>query len=133
MSGRAVVGPALVLVGACHVSLTPVLYPAGTASLVSGGIIDSVQSDPALAAMRGLPFWFATTGVALLGLGAVVTAVERQERPIPRSLPWILAGIGGWGRSSCPSRPSGRWWPSVCWPRYAFGDRAFSGRRRVGD
>lgn len=105
MSGRAVVGPALVLVGVCHVGLTPVLFPDATFSLVRGGIVDAVRSDPALATLRALPFWFATTGIGLVGLGAVVTSVERRDARLPVSLPWVLAGIGGWGIVFLPRSP----------------------------
>jgi hypothetical protein len=102
---RAVVGPALMVVGAGHVALTPVLFGEATTSLVRGGVVNAVQADPQLATMRALPFWFATTGVGLVVLGAVVTSVERLEAPLPRSLPWLLAGIGGWGIVFLPKSP----------------------------
>lgn len=46
----------MVLVGVCHVGLTPLLFPDATSSLVRGGIVDAVRSDPALATLRALPF-----------------------------------------------------------------------------
>lgn len=68
-AARAVVGPALVVVGVCHTGLTPLLYP----------------------------------GVVATGL--VVTSVEHHVAPLPRSLPWVLLGVGVWGVALLPRSP----------------------------
>lgn len=87
-AARAVVGPALVVVGAVHVGLTPVLDPEAVRSVLDAGVWATIQADPDQVVPRSLAFWFATTGVGLVATGLVVTSLEHRVAPLPRSLPW---------------------------------------------
>lgn len=102
---RAVVGPALVVVGVAHTGLTLALYPGVVQRVVAAGVLDGVTSDPDDVAARTAAFWFATTGVGLVATGAVVTSLEHRVSPLPRSLPWVLLGVGVWGVVLLPRSP----------------------------
>jgi len=102
---RAVVGPALVVVGLAHTALTPVLYPAAVRTVLDAGVLDAVASAPGDVQPRLLAFWFATTGVGLVATGCVVTALEHRVSPLPRSLSWVLLGVGAWGVVLLPASP----------------------------
>lgn len=102
---RAVVGPALTVVGVAHVGLTARLYPDAVRSILDAGVLNAVTADPAEAAARTAAFWFATTGVGLVATGLVVTSLEHHVVPLPRSLPWVLAGVGAWGLALLPASP----------------------------
>jgi hypothetical protein len=102
---RAVVGPALVVVGTGHTALTPVLYPGAVRRLLGAGVVGAVHADPEDVAARSLAFWFATTGVSLVVTGLVVTSLEHRAEPLPRSLPWVLLGVGAWGVVQMPVSP----------------------------
>ena len=102
---RRVVGPLLVVVGAVHVGLTPVLYPGAVRGVVDAGVLNAIESDPERRAERALGFWFATTGVGLLALGWAVADIERRTQPLPRALPLVLLGIGAWGVILLPASP----------------------------
>ena len=56
-------------------------------------------------ATRTAAFWFATAGVGLVATGAVVTSLEHRVTPLPRSLPWVLLGVGAWGVVLMPASP----------------------------
>lgn len=95
---RALIGPLLIAVGAVHVGLTPILYGDAVRSVLEAGVVGSIEADPEQSRLRGLGFWYATAGVGMLALGAVVTSVEGQTRTPPASLPWVLpaSGRGAW-------------------------------------
>lgn len=102
---RAVVGPALVVVGLAHTALTAVLYPGAVRRMLDAGVVNAVASDPTDVAARTAAFWFATTGVSLAASGVVVTSLEHRVSPLPRALPWVLLGVGGWGLVQLPASP----------------------------
>lgn len=102
---RAVVGPALTVVGVAHVGLTAVLYTPAVRRIVDAGVLNAVAVDPEDAAARTAAFWFATTGVGLVAIGLVVTSLEHHVTPLPRSLPWVLLGVGAWGIVLLPASP----------------------------
>lgn len=102
---RALIGPLMIVVGVAHVAITPVLYPDAVRSILAGGVFDSVGADPGLSQLRGLGFWFATTGLGLIFTGWAVKALERGRTPVPAALPLFLAGIGVWGVVLMPRSP----------------------------
>lgn len=104
-AARAVVGPALVVVGVAHTGLTLLLYPGVVQRVVAAGVLNGVTSDPDDVAARTGAFWFATTGVGLVATGAVVTSLEHHVCPLPRPLPWVLLGVGVWGVVLLPASP----------------------------
>jgi Family of unknown function (DUF6463) len=82
----------MMAVGVIHVAIAPVLFPRSVRSLVDG-VIASVEADPAQAELRGLGFWYITSGVAFVVYGLAVAERERQ--------PEAAAGLtAGW-----PDRP----------------------------
>ena len=119
---RPLVGPALVVVGVAHTALTVRLHRDGVRALLRAGVVDALRPgspDPVRAA---LAFWFATAGLGMVGAGAVVTELERGPEPLPPALPWVLAGVGGWGAVVLPRSPF--------WVLVALGGAAEAGRRR---
>ena len=125
MSGpRPFVGPALVVVGAVHTTLTGVLYPDAVRGVLRAGVLDAVTAGPAEVEGRLLAFWFATAGLAMAGSGVVVTALERRPQPLPRALPGVVAAVGLWGVVLLPRSPF--------WVLLALGVVAEVRRRRFG-
>ena len=104
-TARAVVGPALVVVGLGHTALTAVLYPGAVRRMIGDGVLNAVAADPEDVAARTAAFWFATTGVSLVATGLVVTSLEHRVAPLPRALPWVLLGVGAWGLVQLPASP----------------------------
>lgn len=104
-AARAVVGPALVVVGLAHTALTAVLYPDAVRRMIDAGVLNAVTVDPQDVAARTAAFWFATTGVGLITTGVVVTSLEHHVAPLPRALPWVLLGVGVWGLVQLPVSP----------------------------
>jgi hypothetical protein len=101
---RAVVGPLMMAVGVIHVAIAPVLFPRSVRSLVDGRVIASVEADPQ-AELRGLGFWYVTSGVAFAVYGLAVAERERQPEPLPASLPAGLTALGLWGVLLMPKSP----------------------------
>lgn len=102
---RPLVGPLMAALGIIHVGLTPVLFPESVHSVVEAGLVNSIEVDPELAPLRGLGFWFATTGLSVVISGWAVGVLERRPEGAPRSLPLVLAGIGAWGVVLIPKSP----------------------------
>lgn len=104
-AARAVVGPSLAVVGVVHTGLTLVLYPGAVRRVLAAGVLGGVAADPEDVAARTAAFWFATTGVGLVATGLVVTSLEHRVSPLPRSLTWVLLGVGAWGVVLLPASP----------------------------
>lgn len=102
---RPAVGPLLVVVGALHVALTPVLFRSSVRSVLDGGVVASIEADPDQAERRGLGFWYATTGLGLVAYGLAVTEREQQPAPLPAALPVTLVALGAWGVLLMPRSP----------------------------
>jgi hypothetical protein len=92
-------------VGAIHLAITPVVYGAAVRSVVDGGIVASIEAEPALAERRGVGFWYATAGLAMIAYGVAIAERERQAAPLPVSLPVALTGMGAWGVVLMPKSP----------------------------
>lgn len=88
----------MVVAGVVHVAITPVLFPESVRSVLAAGVVGSIQADPGLAQLRGLGFWYTTTGLGLVFTGWAVSALERRAAPVPAALPLFLAASapGGW-------------------------------------
>lgn len=99
------VGPGLVVVGAVHTGLTVVLHRKAVGDILRAGVLDAVTADRREVVPRSLAFWFATAGIGMSAAGAVVTSLEHRPSPLPRSLPWALAGVGAWGAALLPRSP----------------------------
>ena len=103
---RPVVGATLGLIGAVHVALTPLIYPSSVDSIVQHGVIASVEADPELVPLRGLAFWYATSGLGVIALGTAMADLERREL-LRRRHAAMLGVIGLWGTLLVPK--SGFW------------------------
>jgi hypothetical protein len=102
---RPLVGPLVAAVGVVHVALTPVFYGASVRSVVDGGVVAAIEAEPTLSERRGVGFWYATTGLAVIAYGIAITERERQAAPLPISLPVVLTGIAAWGVVLMPKAP----------------------------
>ena len=102
---RPLVGPLIAAVGAIHVAITPIVYGPSVRSVVDGGVVASIEAEPALAERRGVGFWYVTAGLALVAYGIAIAERERQPAPLPVSLPVTLAAIGTWGVVLMPKSP----------------------------
>jgi hypothetical protein len=96
---RPLVGPLLMAVGLIHAGLTPVLMGPSVRSVLAGGVVAAIEADPELAELRGLGFWYATAGLAMIAYGWSITERERQQQLLPAGLPVSLAALGAW--ASC--------------------------------
>jgi hypothetical protein len=101
-----VIGAALGLIGIVHVAATPLIYPDSVASVLQGGVVAAVEADPELLPLRGLGFWYVTSGLGIVALGAAVADLERAHRLRPYHAA-LLAAIGLWGVLLVPK--SGFW------------------------
>ena len=95
----------MIFVGAVHTVITPMIFPSSVQSIVEGGVIASIEADPEQAGLRGLAFWYVSTGLALVAYGVSVAERERHEEPLPSTLPVCLAGLGVWGVLLMPKSP----------------------------
>jgi hypothetical protein len=102
---RPLVGPLLAAVGAVHIAITPIVYGASVRSVVDGGVVAAIEAEPALAERRGVGFWYATAGLALVAYGVTIAERERQAAPLPVSLPVTLTALGTWGVVLMPKSP----------------------------
>ena len=92
-------------VGLVHVGITPLLFPESVRSMLDAGLVNSVEADPELTQLRGIGFWYATTGLSMVVSGWAVAVLERRPEGIPRALPLLLAGVGTWGVVLMPRSP----------------------------
>ena len=104
-SRRPLVGPLVTAVGVIHLAITPMVHGAALRSVIDGGVIASIEAEPALAERRGVGFWYATSGLALVAYGIAIAERERQAAPLPASLPVVMTGIGAWGVLLMPKSP----------------------------
>ena len=102
---RPLVGPLMAAVGAIHVAITPVVHGPSLRSVVDGGVVATIDAEPALAERRGVGFWYVTAGLAMIAYGITIAERERQEAPLPASLPLSMAAIGTWGVLMMPKSP----------------------------
>lgn len=101
------VGPWIVVLGVAHVASAAVLYADSWASIIAGGVINSVESDPDQLFLRGSGFWFVTAGWGIIALGWLTDHVEQRIGSTPPALPLVLIGLGLWGVVLVPM--SGFW------------------------
>jgi Family of unknown function (DUF6463) len=102
---RPLVGPLMAVIGVIHVAITPVVHGASVRSVVDGGVVATIDAEPALAERRGVGFWYATAGLAMIAYGVAIAERERQDAPLPASLPLSMAAIGTWGVALMPKSP----------------------------
>jgi hypothetical protein len=58
-------------------------------SIVERGVFDTVGNDP----MTGAVVWFVLFGVAFFICGLAISAIERSNSQIPKSLGWTLLAL----------------------------------------
>jgi hypothetical protein len=102
---RPLVGRLLMGVGVIHVAITPLLMADSVRSIVEGGVLRSVEADPALAQLRGIGFWYVTAGLGLVVVGRAVDELEGSDRGLPGAVPALLGGVGVWGAALMPKSP----------------------------
>ena len=100
------IGAALGLIGTVHVAMTTVFYPDSVASIVEGGVVAAVEAKPDLVPLRGLGFWYVTSGPGVIALGVTVADLERRNQLRLRHAA-LLGAIGVWGVLLVPK--SGFW------------------------
>lgn len=101
------VGWSLVAIALLHLLSVPVFYDAALRSILAGGVVNAVESDPALRDLRSAGFWYLATGLAALTLGLLTAWVERHAGTVPYLLAWALLGIASFGVLLVPA--SGFW------------------------
>jgi hypothetical protein len=102
---RPLVGPLMAVIGGIHVAITPVVYGPSLRSVIDGGVVATIDAEPALAERRGVGFWYATAGLAMIAYGIAIAERERQDAPLPASLPVTMAALGTWGVVLMPKSP----------------------------
>lgn len=104
-SGRPVVGIAIAVIGVVHLLVAPLLMGDSLRSIFDGGVVGSVDADPALQDLRGVGFWYLTTGVACVMLAALVTWIERHTGGLPTFVGWMFVGLAAFGVVVMPLSP----------------------------
>jgi len=93
------------VLGIAHVTSVHAFYPESVRSVVDGGVVASVEAEPMLAERRGVGFWYVTSGLLTIGLGAIVRGHENTHgRPPPATAP-VLVATGLWGALLMPVSP----------------------------
>lgn len=83
------------------------MYPDSLRSTLAAGVVGAVERDPALIPLRGVGFWYITTGIGWGLLGGVVRWYELRVGAPPKKLGWALAVTAAWGVALMPK--SGFW------------------------
>jgi hypothetical protein len=104
---RPLVGASLVGIAILHTAAAPGVYPDSLRSIWDGGVLDAVERDPSLIELRGLGFWYVTTGLAVGLLGGAARHLEHRPEGLPRWFGWGLLGLTAWGVALMPK--SGFW------------------------
>ena len=94
-------------IAAGHIAAAPAIYPESLRSTWRAGVLNAVERDPSLVALRGVGFWYVTAGFGVALLGAIVRWGELRHGPVPR---WFGAGLlafAAWGVALMPK--SGFW------------------------
>lgn len=104
---RPLVGWSLMAIAAVHTVAAPAVYPDSLRSTWDAGVINAVDRDASLIALRGVGFWYVTTGFAMALLGALVRWGELRMGPVPRWFGVGLLAFGAWGAALMPK--SGFW------------------------
>ena len=93
------------VLGIVHVTSVHACYPASVRSVMDGGVDASVDAEPMLTERRGVGFWYVTSGLMVIGLGAIVRGHENTYgRPPPATAP-VLVATGLWGALLMPVSP----------------------------
>lgn len=101
------VGGAILLIGALHLGSSLVLYGPSLASIVTGGVINTLDSDPAALELRAAGFWFVCAGLIVVLVGLLVGWTERRWGTVPGFLAPSLIVITAFGVLIAPT--SGFW------------------------
>lgn len=102
---RPVVAIAVGVIGVAHLLVAPLVVGDSLRSLLDGGVVGSVDADPALADLRGVGFWYLTTGIASLMLAALIGWIERRLGGVPRLVGWMFVALAGFGIAVMPVSP----------------------------
>ncbi|TYP89045.1 DUF6463 family protein [Blastococcus xanthinilyticus] len=94
-----------VVLGVAHVASVHAFYPESVRSVVDGGVIASVDADPVLTERRGVGFWYVTSGLGVIGLGAIVRGHEKVHGRPPPATATVLVATGLWGVLLMPASP----------------------------
>ncbi len=93
------------VLGIVHVTSVHAFYPESVRSVMDGGVVASVDAEPMLTERRGVGFWYVTSGLMVIGLGAIVRGHENAYgRPPPATAP-VLVATGLWGVLLMPVSP----------------------------
>lgn len=106
-SSRPWVGGSILLIGVLHVASSPALYGPALDSIVAGGIVNTLDTDPQASDLRAAGFWFVSAGLIVILLGLVVAWVERCCDVVPGFLGPGLIIITAFGVVIAPT--SGFW------------------------
>lgn len=103
--GRPVVGAAIGVIGVAHLLAAPLVVGDSVRSILDGGVVASVDADPALADLRGVGFWYVVTGIACVMLAALVVWIERKVGAVPTFVGWMFVALAGFGIVLMPLSP----------------------------
>lgn len=89
----AAVGPILIAISVIHLAVTPLFHGPAVAAIVSGGVLNAVESGATALDARAAAFWYVTAGLGLALLGYLAWWVERRIGTLPAALGWLLLGF----------------------------------------
>lgn len=94
-----------VAIAVAHLATTGVFYGKSLRELTSGPLLGALDADPQDPAARGASFWYAASGVTLLGLGWSARRAEASGRPPSREFAVCLNTLGLAGVVASPRSP----------------------------
>jgi hypothetical protein len=97
------IGRWLIALAIIHTVFAVVVFGNVLASIIQRGVFNTVGKDPT----TGAVVWFVLFGVALFICGLAVSALERSNSSLPRSLGWSLMALIALGVVLMPA--SGFW------------------------
>jgi hypothetical protein len=97
------IGPWLIAVSIIHMVFAVAVFNHVLVSIIRRGVFNTVGKDPT----TGAVVWFVLFGIALFVCGLAVSALERSNSPLPRSLGWSLMALVALGIVLMPA--SGFW------------------------
>ncbi len=93
------------VLGTVHVTSVHAFYPESVRSVLDAGVVASVDADPTLTERRGVGFWYVTSGLMVIGLGAIVRGHENAHGRPPAATAPVLVATGLWGALLMPVSP----------------------------
>jgi hypothetical protein len=96
------VGDVITTIGLLHLVVAPAVYPDSLRSILEGGVLGSIDAEPAVKDLRSTGFWYVTAGLTLVVVGVTATNHEQVVGRPPGATAWGLLGLSMFGTALMP-------------------------------